>query len=120
MHRAYFDHGTYLALANELNMCSSADPLRVAKQRSAISRAYYAVFLHARQFHPDRDVRHQDLIRWVKDSDRQLGRAVEEIKSFREDCDYDRPIEYDLANKAQECIDLARELMSSITELFGS
>jgi hypothetical protein len=45
-----FDWSHYLELAKELNTGSSGSPIEEAKLRSAISRAYYAVFCAARNY----------------------------------------------------------------------
>ncbi len=112
-----FEHRSYLALARELLVCPPNDEQYQAKLRSAISRAYYAVFLHAKFARGiDDDNRHGDVIAWLRQINKDWGQDANELKVAREDCDYDRPIRYDIGNKAQECIDSADELIDHISE----
>jgi len=121
MLESYFDYLAYLHLARELATCDSeCDRLHDAKWRSSISRAYYAAFLHLRQFQMDRDITHGDLLAWARGKSKQLDRNMRELKTFREDCDYDKPIAYDLGDKAQECIDVCQDIFDELDSLFGN
>ncbi len=121
MLQACFDYLAYLRLAEELATCDSkCDQLHNVKCRSSISRAYYAAFLYLRQFQPDREIRHGDLLAWARRKSKQLGRDMQELKTFREDCDYDNPIVYNLGDKAQECIDKCQTIIDELDRLFGT
>ena len=112
-----FDYMTYLVLARELADCSSVDQGYQAKVRSAISRAYYAVYLHAWQARGINDnAGRGDVIAWLRQINSNWGQDAAELKNAREDCDYDHAISYDVGNKAQECIDNAFELFDRISK----
>ena len=116
-----FDYRSYLALAAELRRCPSDDGLCQAKLRSAISRAYYAVHLHARLVRGiDDDPGHRYLVAWLRSKDPDWGRDANILLLAREDCDYDRAISYNLGDKAKECVDIASELMDELDKRNGS
>jgi len=121
MLESYFDYLAYLHLARELATCDSkCDQLHNAKWRSSISRAYYAAFLHARQFQANRAIEHGKLLTWARRQSRQLGQDMWDLKTFREDCDYDKRIAYDLGDKAQECVDICQDVIDELDRLFGT
>lgn len=112
---------SYLVLARELAACPAVDDQYQAKVRSAISRAYYAVYLHARQARGINDnAGHNDVIAWLRQIDGDWGQDAKELKVAREDCDYDHAIGYDIGNKAQECIENALELIGQIRDYSNS
>ena len=115
-----FDYSSYLDLARELALCGSSHPLSQAKWRSSVSRSYYAAFLHGMHYNSNPEISHRDLIDWLQRQDRDLARDLRSLKTFREDCDYDHPIDYDLSAKAQECVDTAVGIIEGLRARFDA
>ena len=101
--RMSFDWSHYLVLANDLSKCERADPLAEAKQRCAVSRAYYSVFIRARNLlrrkdhvYVPRDRTHQFVIeqfRGAPIAERQeIGDHLQELLKYRTNADYDDSI----------------------------
>jgi len=95
-----FDWCEYLELARELNGDNSASAGQEAKQRSAVSRAYYSVLIEARhvvagrlQQSPPRKNTHAWTINNLRNDPDPKGRAVSRklrrLKKRRERSDYD-------------------------------
>lgn len=97
-----FDWADFLTLAHELSTSPAGDQLREAKLRSAISRAYYASFHHARNYYKARYKReppgsgaareHASLPTALTESGRpnekQAGRYLSELRRYRRKADY--------------------------------
>ena len=78
-----FDANDYLLLAKQLRNCSESDQLYEASQRSAISRAYYSVFLPARAKKGRTDTGHRDLFEiYQNGGDHLLVSIGNRLKSF--------------------------------------
>ena len=93
-----FDWKEYLELARFLQGQSGTSYSQEAAYRSAVSRAYYAAFCHARNYARDREnfsptgraVDHQ----LVRKHFQQQGRIIiaselEDLRQWRNTCDYD-------------------------------
>ena len=106
-----FDYREILMLARELAGADSSDPIGEAKYRSAVSRAYYSAYLFAQVAAGRRMHRHYDLVQWVRTKDRLMGITIANLKTRREDADYDKPIAYRVQDILQECIADAQELI---------
>lgn len=118
-----FDWSEYLNLARELAQAMTDE----AKMRSAISRAYYAAFIKARNFLQEREGltiasenSHQYLINQFKNSSdparTKLGERLKRLRVYRNQADYDNSFPR-LAEKVQESLTLARRIISSLDNL---
>jgi hypothetical protein len=96
-----FDWEEYLRVAEFLKG-DQIVPIRSAKDRSSISRSYYAALMMARNFvkhtHPGADIGvsgalHRRLPRWLKEhpneSYRMVGEYLERLRRKREKADYE-------------------------------
>ena len=95
-----FDWSEYLDVARELASVASSSVNREAKLRSAISRAYYAAFINARNHLRDREglliPKTSDAHRYVKDQfqhscdlvRQSLGGKLLRLRDFRRQADY--------------------------------
>lgn len=95
-----FDWSEYLDVAKELASVANSSANREAKLRSAISRAYYAAFINARNHLRDREglliPRTSEAHKYVRDqfyyssdSVRQsLGEKLLRLRDFRRQADY--------------------------------
>ena len=97
---AEFDWSHYLDLACELAKCRSDDALVEAKQRCAVSRAYYSVLIRARNYLRRKDgIRaprldtHAFVIDKYRSSDAQDRRDIadnlNELRKYRTLADYE-------------------------------
>lgn len=129
---ASFDALTFLVLARQLVAVPSADPPDVveeARLRSAISRAYYAAFWHARMVlvrEGERLTRldaHQALIEAFRSSPyrtrKAIGAHLELLRTERNMADYQRsmPMPPSLRNRAERAIALAEMIVQSLDSL---
>lgn len=112
-----FEYQEFLELARELASSSDfASNCSEAKYRSAISRAYYAVFLTGKLVSGDFNIRHEDLIARIKKQDEYIADRVRSLKLKREDADYDKSVPYKMENEVQACLDEASELITEIAK----
>ena len=109
-----FDWKEYLALAQFLQQHAASTSVQEAAFRSAISRAYYAAFCHARNYARDR---HGLALRYTGDDhylvkqhfstrrERGVGHKLTRLREWRNKCDYEDAIP-----------DLATLLASALSE----
>jgi uncharacterized protein (UPF0332 family) len=121
-----FDWSGYLDLAKELNDNSIAN--REAKQRSAVSRAYYAVFNLAKDYLEQVEgqsiPRTADAHRYVGDQFRisanpnrkAIARNLVRLRRFRNQADYAAGFPA-LASTATRSIDTAEEIIKALKSL---
>lgn len=111
-----FTWPTFLDLAEDLLLDDEA------ARRTAVSRAYYAVFHAARRrrardlgFESTRTVGHQDLWEHFKKSavTKQLGFSGERLLKRRQKADYDLSPAWDMPN-ARAAVDDARRLLREL------
>ena len=107
---AQFDWYSYLKLANDLMDCDKDDPLIEAKLRSAISRAYYSVFIPARNHLKDNGRRcpietptHKWVINEYKTNSNKdwqvIGDQLDQLRGYRHKADYEdryEAVDYDV------------------------
>jgi uncharacterized protein (UPF0332 family) len=95
-----FDWREFLALAQEIKSRSALSYSAEASGRTAVSRAYYAAFCHARnyaerhmRFHPTRKGRDHYLLRNHLSSKGDpwdgIAELLNELQLWRNQCDYD-------------------------------
>lgn len=96
-----FDWKTYLDLARFLQQHSASGSQPEAARRSAISRAYYAAFCHARNYARDR---HGLQLRYSGDDhylvkqhfshrrERGIAQKLNRLREWRNKCDYEDSI----------------------------
>ncbi|MFB2917012.1 HEPN domain-containing protein [Aerosakkonema funiforme] len=122
-----FNCSEYLNLARELAGKSTAASSEEAKLRSAISRAYYAAFIQARNLLRDRDnltiprdKAHKYVIEQfqnsVDDKRRKLGEKLQRLRDFRNQADYNDTFPK-VAAKTEEALGLARRIILGISNL---
>jgi len=122
-----FDWSHYMTLAKQLASCSPQDPIAEAKQRSAISRAYYSVFIPARAHsyreHPllQSDKRHKSVINHFKKNSvdeirRRIGKQLNRLRLWRNRADYEDKVP-NLAWRADSAVNLADETAKLIGRL---
>lgn len=122
-----FNWSEYLNLARELAGKATTPSSQQAKLRSAISRAYYAAFIQARNFLRDHDNltiprknTHQYVINQFRNSPdimrANLGRNLQRLRSYRNQADY-KDIVIGLASKSQEALSLSRRIISELGSL---
>lgn len=121
-----FDWSEYLNLARRL-AGTPENPANEAELRSAISRAYYAAFIQARNFLRDRDNlkiprknTHEYVINLFRDNSdkvrKKIGERLRRLRDFRNEADYeDRAIK--LAPNSKESLTLARRIISGLGSL---
>lgn len=121
-----FDWGGYLELADELGDAASEDALAVARWRSAVSRAYYAAFHHARGHleatrgevvgRPGQSV-HQAVARALKsgqnEMEQRVGDKLWELRGYRNAADYDGDAAVDAVQVAVSLV-LATEIITDL------
>ena len=125
-----FDWSEYLNLANELIKIDIDE----AKQRSSISRAYYAAFCMARNYLRDNlgdpkllkrvsDINfHQYVAEEFKEIDRknkkmtEIGRDLILLRTLRNKADYDDKV-FSLHKDTQQSLLLARNIIDNINKL---
>ncbi|MDN7024021.1 HEPN domain-containing protein [Methanoculleus sp. FWC-SCC1] len=96
---------------------------REAAYRSAISRAYYAAFCHAKWhakdnflFEPaDNEEDHRDLRDHLKDHGKKdIARYLTQLRQWRNESDYDDPAYNATSQKVQSAISLAEKVVSTL------
>jgi len=114
------DPGHYLALARELAESKSGEELFEAKQRSAVSRAYYSVFLPARDNKCDPRAKHWQVSQvYGESSDRDsisFGNRLSELHVQRCKADYDEMLD-DPGYEAQSAIEEAEKLLQLLGKI---
>lgn len=119
-----FDWEDYLDLADRVAHRWGDE----AAQRSAISRAYYAVYHRASAYvrtngfvSPSTKLRHQDVWRLIRSSTdlrrQYIGNRGNALKVMRIRADYDNPFPDDLHKSTRDALLQARELIDLIDRL---
>ncbi|MCX6680772.1 MAG: HEPN domain-containing protein [Methanothrix sp.] len=124
-----FNWKEYLELAKylqgKIEVCYSEESAR----RAAVSRAYYAAFCFARNYAQDHCGRskgkgpkeHADLIRFytILGTTRQnfadIAENLDELRQWRNFCDYDDNIMRNLNDLAADALDDAQEIIDILT-----
>ncbi len=132
-----FNWSEYFNLAQELAAISSTNSVanQEAKLRSAVSRAYYAVFCLARNYL--RDVEQDPRLSSNKTYDindhqyvaeefifnqlksqkiTEIGRDLTRLRKMRNKADYEDTI-FNLQTEVKKALNLAQNIMTSLTEL---
>lgn len=115
---ASFNWSDYLKIA-KLLMASSDPATKEASLRSAVSRAYYAAFITARNFARDkkhlnlegRTTDHFKVIDFFRKSNPRIDRELKQLKIFREICDYEDHVE-NLETIAQDAINCSEKIIT--------
>lgn len=121
-----FDWSEYLNLARKL-AGTDANPGNEAELRSAISRAYYAAFITARNYLRDRDnIRiprersHQFVINQFRESSdnyrAKLGRRLLRLRNYRVSADYHDTVP-DIEDRTHQSLTLARRIILALENL---
>jgi uncharacterized protein (UPF0332 family) len=87
-----FNPSEFLRVANELALNTDDE----ASLRSAVSRAYYAVFLQARDclgLHGHRRTIHGQVIGRLKSADRNAGDQLDKLEVLRGEADYELEVQ---------------------------
>lgn len=122
-----FDWSEYLKVARELAGQPTAPPTEEAKLRSAISRAYYAAFIKARNFLQDKDGAtipfqnsHQYVINQFRISTvgirQKIGNRLLRLRIARNQADYNNIVPR-LAEDTLEALTLARRVIAALENL---
>lgn len=121
-----FDWSEYLQLARELAGKTTTSSSQEAKLRSAISRAYYAAFVKARNFLLQdgltipRENAHQYVINQFRNSSeavrRDLGEKLQILRNFRNKADYNDTYPK-LTRTSQNALNLSRRIISGLDGL---
>lgn len=125
-----FDALTFLTLARQLGAAPATDPpaeVEEARLRSAISRAYYAAFWHARSVLHHEGERlsrfdaHQAVIELFRSSPYRTrkGAHLDLLRTERNLADYRRalPVPPSLRNRAERAIILVEMIVRSLDQL---
>lgn len=116
-----FDWKQYLDLARELSQSTTSNAgTREARLRSAVSRAYYAAFCHARNYsrdwlkfvpnHTADD--HGRLRAFLKDGKRRgIALKLDQLRQWRNDADYSDSVTSDLATMTTYAVSEASKLL---------
>lgn len=116
-----FDWKQYLDLARELSQPTTSNAgTQEARLRSAVSRAYYAAFCHARNYsrdwlkfvpnHTADD--HGRLRAFLKDGKRRgIALKLDQLRQWRNDADYSDSVTSDLATMATYAVSEASKLL---------
>src|SRR5689334_22275585 len=117
-----FDWQEYLSLAASIIAQMSTAYSREAAERSAVSRAYYAAFCHARNYaqqHLNYAPAHSGADHWrIRDHFRRRGMPViaarlDTMHGWRTQCDYDDSVA-NISIMAQSAISTARRVISAL------
>lgn len=122
-----FNWSEYLNLAQELTGSATTPSSQEAKLRSAISRAYYAAFIQARNFLRDREGltiplenTHQYVINQFKNSHdrvrKKVGGRLFRLRQARNEADYKDAV-VGLVQNSQDALTLARRVISALASL---
>lgn len=123
-----FSWPQYCDVAEEISNCSANDPLCEAKHRTAISRAYYSVFVPACDYamanfgaKPKKTSWHKYVIDSLKNAPdpiaQEVGDCLETFKLMRVQVDYKNPAQFDPSVDTTRCIALAKILISKVAEM---
>ncbi len=115
-----FNWQDFLELAKDLQQKSAMGYFPEAAQRTAVSRAYYAVFCYLRDyaatnlgFAPQRSSRDHRLLRehlmGMGEGWAEIAEQLEDLRKWRNMCDYDATV-----NNLQELVALALDLAEDI------
>jgi uncharacterized protein (UPF0332 family) len=124
-----FNWRDFLTLAREL-VGRKVQPYnsREAKARSAISRAYYAAFIEARNFLRDKEGKeasssdhpHAFVInQFINDSNavrKQIGRDLDELRRYRRYADY-QDVLYYIPDRVKDSLQLSQRIISNLDRL---
>lgn len=123
-----FDWSMYLHLARELAGCTSPPSTEEAKLRSAISRAYFAAFCHARNHLRDREglpvPAGVDVHRYVRDRFRSspeplrkaIGENLNRLRKARNRVDYDDAVQ-NLSAQTHIVLGRAEQVIATLSRL---
>jgi len=115
-----FDFRDYLPLARTLDSMATE-----AARRSAVSRAYYAAFCHARDyaarhlgFTPSYDVndhwRLREHLRSRHETKRTgIASGLDSLRTWRNECDYDAQVS-NLASQVTDAIRVAQQIIAEL------
>ena len=116
-----FDWKQYLDLARELSQPTTRNAgEQEARLRSAVSRAYYAAFCHARNYSRDwlkfvpnyTADDHGRLRAFLKDGKRRgIALKLDQLRQWRNDADYSDSVTSDLATMATYAVSEASKLL---------
>lgn len=114
-----FNWGDYLTLAKQIQ--STTGSLQEAAQRTAVSRAYYAAYGHARQyaiskleFTSPRENPHKALIDHYKAKGYlQISIILFNLRNNRQNCDYEKTVT-GLDTKTAQTIAAAETVLNSL------
>jgi uncharacterized protein (UPF0332 family) len=110
----------YLDLASDLAQSAPSDPLFEAKQRSAISRAYYSVFISARNRDCSPKATHNAVFQaYIESRGRDsvsFGNRLKDLYRQRCDADYGDLVS-DPDWEAQSAIEEARQLLELLSRM---
>lgn len=117
-----FDWKEYLNLARSLQNQQGSNYSQEATSRSAISRAYYSAFCHARNFIRDREGFNpynnaMDHSRVRKHFERQrksdISDSLNELRRWRNACDYNDTVN-DLSELLKDALQNAQEVIDEL------
>ena len=116
-----FDWKQYLDLARELSQPTTSNAgTHDARLRSAVSRAYYAAFCHARnysrdwlKFVPNHTADDHGRLRAFLNDGKRRGIALklDQLRQWRNDADYSDSVTSDLATMATYAVSEASKLL---------
>jgi len=114
-----FEWKYFLDVANHLRQLEKDGLDKEACCRSAISRAYYAAFCHARNYARDRrsfipeysDADHRNVReRFMKSKTRGVASALDQLRQWRNEADYVDDIE-DISSQVQGLLGEAKKVI---------
>jgi len=123
-----FEWLEYLRLAQELTQSKRGVASREAKLRSAVSRAYYAAFIKARNHLRDeegynipdvQDAHYLVRAKFFRSSDhirRRIGQHLHRLRTYRNQADYN-DVFPGLPSIARTCLKLAQEVIADLDQL---
>jgi len=109
----------YLNLASYLYNLNASSVNQEAIWRCSVSRAYYASFGEMRRRAKmigfkeikGRNI-HKELVNFIKDSDPQLANHLNDLRIWRNQCDYDNPVK-NLNEMAKNALRKANKILKS-------
>ena len=118
-----FDWREYLLLARFLQGQIGTKYSEESVNRSAVSRAYYAAYCHARNyahanedFKPTRSFRDHELLRqhFQRTGRFDIASELEDLRQWRNACDYEDDIAADLVQQVQSALQSAQEIIGKL------
>ena len=118
-----FDWRAYLDLAQTLTQPQAADAMAEAAQRTAVSRAYYAVYGWTRywagqlfNFTPTGTARDHALLRQhlQRMGKGKIASSLNRLRMWRNDCDYQDHVP-NLGNVVQSSLQLAQRVIQEVS-----